>query len=63
MNWHIPCRDATGRARHLHVKVTDDHQIAVIAPPGEAAYISPAHYGELRDALQTGWLRIRGTAP
>ncbi|MFC4001352.1 hypothetical protein ACFS2C_06630 [Prauserella oleivorans] len=49
--WAVPCRDLAGRKRRLTVFAGEEH-VVVVAPPGEAAVLSPLDVGRLRAALR-----------
>lgn len=49
--WTIACRDLAGRRRTVTVQVSEG-KVVLIAPPGEAAVLSPLDVGRLRAALR-----------
>ncbi|MGW3467360.1 hypothetical protein ACWDKQ_02545 [Saccharopolyspora sp. NPDC000995] len=49
--WHVSCRDVTGRRRDMSVLINQGN-VVVIAPPGETAVLSPLEVGRLRAALR-----------
>ncbi|MGQ0838167.1 hypothetical protein [Actinokineospora sp.] len=55
--WSVPCRDGSGRLRELVVFVTDAADVAMLAPPGEAAVIGLADVGAAKDALTEAQIR------
>jgi hypothetical protein len=49
--WHVNCRDVTGRRRDMSVFVNQGN-VVVVAPPGETAVLTPLEVGRLRAALR-----------
>lgn len=49
--WSIACRDLAGRRKSVTVLVTEG-KVVLMAPPGEAAVLSPLEVGRLRAALR-----------
>lgn len=59
--WAVSCRDLAGRRREVTVMVSSD-RVVLIAPPGEAAVLTPLDVGRLRAALRDAVVRV-GAAP
>lgn len=47
----LPCQDGFGRSRNLTIFVSDDNQVGIFTPPGEAAKVPPNRVQELQQAL------------
>ncbi|RZS30382.1 hypothetical protein EV193_11780 [Herbihabitans rhizosphaerae] len=60
--WHISCKDMSGRKRDLQV-IAGAGQVVVVTPPGEAAVLSPLDVGRLRAALRDAVMIASGTSP
>lgn len=59
--WHVSCRDVTGK--HRDVSVFADHDdIVVSTPPGETAVLTPPEVGQLGAALRSAARVAGGTA-
>ncbi|EHR50065.1 hypothetical protein SacmaDRAFT_1796 [Saccharomonospora marina XMU15] len=59
--WAISCRDLAGRRREVTVLVSSD-RVVLIAPPGEAAVLTPLDVGRLRAALRDAVVSVGATA-
>jgi hypothetical protein len=55
--WPIPCRDGTGRTRELLVFITATADIALHAPPGEVAVITPNQIADVKATLTHAQIR------
>lgn len=47
----VPCHDHAGRERQATVTITDDNQVALIVPAGDAAVWHPVDLNRLKQAL------------
>lgn len=47
----LPCQDGFSRPRNLTIFVSDDNQVGIFTPPGEAAKVPPSRVQELQQAL------------
>lgn len=59
--WSIACRDLAGRRRSVTVMASEG-KVVVMAPPGEAAVLSPLDVGRLRAALREAIVTIEDPA-
>lgn len=58
--WAVSCRDLAGRRREVTVMVSSE-RVVLIAPPGEAAVLTPLDVGRLRAALRDAVVRVGAT--
>ncbi|TDC87966.1 hypothetical protein E1161_24740 [Saccharopolyspora aridisoli] len=57
--WHVSCRDVAGRRRDMSVFVNHG-RVAIVAPSGETAVLSPLEVGRLRAALREAVVSAAG---
>jgi hypothetical protein len=55
--WLLPCRDGAGRTRELLVFVTASADIALQAPPGEVAVVTPNQIADVKATLTHAQIR------
>jgi hypothetical protein len=55
--WPIACRDGARRTRELRVFVTASADIALQAPPGEVAVITPNQVADVKATLTHAQIR------
>lgn len=59
--WTVACRDLAGRRRAVTV-VASEGKVVLMAPPGEAAVLSPLDVGRLRAALRDAIVSVEDPA-
>ena len=55
--WSIPCRAGAGRIRELFIFVTASADVALHAPPGEVAVITPNQIADVKATLTHAHIR------